>query len=276
MESSLDADLELLREAALAAGQLAMTFFRKNPKTWAKEGGSPVTDADLAVDTFLRTRLLAARPHYGWLSEETVDEPSRRQRESIFVVDPVDGTRGFIEGDDRWCVSLAVVRAGRPVVAALAVPARAEFYTAVAGGGARRAEGRLAVGGRGSLLEARLAGPRAWLNSPALRDSGAVFEPHVPSLAYRIAGVATGRFDAAFASPRAHDWDLAASDLLVHEAGGRLAGLDGAMPVYNRESTRHGVLAAANVTLQPKLMDRLAEVVRERDRDGAPHSRERR
>jgi myo-inositol-1(or 4)-monophosphatase len=119
MQPGLDADLDLLTRAALEAGQLAMTFFRRNPQAWAKLGGSPVTEADMAVDTLLRTGLLAERPDYGWLSEETADDLSRRERDTIFVVDPIDGTRGFIEGDDRWCVSVAVVHAGRPVVGAL-------------------------------------------------------------------------------------------------------------------------------------------------------------
>ena len=91
-----------------------MTFFRNSPNAWSKTGGSPVTEADVAVDEYLRVKLLAERPDYGWLSEETADDPARLSRETIFVVDPIDGTRGFIEGDDRWCVSLALVRrAGR-------------------------------------------------------------------------------------------------------------------------------------------------------------------
>src|SRR4051812_43894409 len=114
MTTDLAADLELLRRAALAAGRLAMTYFRQSPSTWAKAGGSPVTEADVAVDDFLRRSLLAERPNYGWLSEETADDPVRCRFETIFVVDPIDGTRGFIAGDDRWCVSLAIVRGGRP------------------------------------------------------------------------------------------------------------------------------------------------------------------
>ena len=89
-------DLDLLKEAALEGGALALTFFRRNPNAWSKAGGSPVTEADMAVDVFLRTRLLAERPAYGWLSEETADDPARLERETIFVVDPIDGTRGFM------------------------------------------------------------------------------------------------------------------------------------------------------------------------------------
>ncbi len=249
-----DSDLDLLKDAALEAGRLAMRFFRCNPGVWEKVGGSPVTDADIAVDRFLRETLLAARPDFGWLSEETADDPVRLERPALFVVDPIDGTRNFIEGGDVWCVSVAIVAAGRPVVAALNAPARSEVYLATVGGGAFLGDTRLAVSDRAEIEGARIAGPRGWLRTEAVRQSGALAQAHIPSLAYRLAQVAAGRFDAAFASPRAHDWDLAASDLLVHEAGGRLTGLDGNPLRYNKAEPRHGVLAAANSRLHPRLL----------------------
>ena len=258
-----EADLELLKAAALQAGALAMTYFRRNPSAWAKAGGSPVTEADMAVDAFLRTRLLAERPDYGWLSEETADDPARRARAAIFVVDPIDGTRGFITGDERWCVSLAVVAAGRPVAAALYAPARDEFFTALSGGGAWMHGARLAVSEHPDAAGARLSGPRGWLRTEAVRRIGADLQEHIPSLAYRFASVAAERLDAAFASPRANDWDLAACDLLVHEAGGRLAELDGAAPRYNQETPRHGALAAANEKLLPHILATMREAARE-------------
>jgi myo-inositol-1(or 4)-monophosphatase len=152
----MEADLDLLRRAALKAGDLAMRFFRRNPTSWSKAGGSPVTEADMAVDTLLRTELLAERPGYGWLSEETADDLVRRERELVFVVDPIDGTRGFIDGDDRWCISVAVVRSGRPWVAALYAPARREFYHAAPGGRVDRRAAALGLT-RPELAGARLA-----------------------------------------------------------------------------------------------------------------------
>lgn len=258
-----EADLRLLKEAALEGGALAMTFFRRNPDTWAKAGGSPVTEADMAVDAFLRTALLAARPHYGWLSEETADDPVRRSHETIFVVDPIDGTKAFIAGDDRWCVSVAVVSGGRPVAAALYTPARDELLVASSGGGAWRHDERLAVTMRPDVAGARLSGPRGWLRTEAVLSLGADIQEHIPSLAYRFACVATGRLDAAFTSPRAHDWDLAACDLLVHEAGGRVTELDGTAPRYNQEIPRHGALAAANEKLLPAMLTMVGEAARE-------------
>jgi myo-inositol-1(or 4)-monophosphatase len=261
--SADEADLELLQSAAREAGTLALEYFRNNPNSWSKAGGSIVTEADTAVDEFLRGRLLTARPNYGWLSEETADDPGRLGRETIFTIDPIDGTRGFVEGDDRWCVSLAIVRRGRPVVAVLNVAARNEFYSAISGAGAWSGGGPLHVSETGELNRAQLAGPRGWLRTEAIVSTRAELQPHIPSLAYRLALVATGAIDAAFASPRANDWDLAASDLLVHEAGGRLTGLDGAALRYNQEIPRHGALAAANDKLQSALLAKVAEAGRE-------------
>ncbi len=260
---SLEADLVLLKEAALEAGALAMTFFRRNPQRWAKAGGSPVTEADMAVDAFLRTKLLAERPHYGWLSEETVDDPGQRARGATFVVDPIDGTKGFIAGDACWCVSLAVVRDERPVVAALYAPALDELFTASNGGGAWLRGTRLAVSEQADAAGARITGPRGWLATDAVRRLDADLQESIPSLAYRFASVAARKLDAAFASARANDWDLAASDLLVHEAGGRLAELNGEAPKYNQEIPRHGALAAANVKLLPAVLATMEEAARE-------------
>jgi myo-inositol-1(or 4)-monophosphatase len=218
-----------------------------------------VTEADITVDSFLRTRLLAERPHYGWLSEETTDDPARLSRDTIFVIDPIDGTRGFIEGDERWAVSLAVVRNERPAVAALIVPARGELFTGIAGGGAWLGAERLSVTHHRDAAGARLAGPRGWLKTSAILSLGADLQPHIPSLAYRLAAVAASRADAAFASPRALDWDLAASDLLVHEAGGVLTGLNGAALRYNQDIPRHGALVAANSELHPIMLEAVAE-----------------
>ena len=261
--ASHDADLALLKEAAGAAGALAMTFFRSDAAAWSKAGGSPVTEADMAVDAFLHRMLLGARPDYGWLSEESADDPRRRACDAVFVVDPIDGTKAFIAGDDRWCVSLAVVRGGRPVAAALNAPARDELYLASRDGGAWMGSTRLAVSRRPQIAGAQLSGPRGWLRTPAIRGLRAAHAEHIPSLAYRIASVGAQRIDAAFASPRAHDWDLAASDLLVHEAGGRLTELDGRALRYNEETPRHGALAAANETLLPVLLAAVRAAERE-------------
>lgn len=238
-------DVALLTAAAEEAGAIALGWFRRDPRVWQKDGGSPVSEADLAVDRHLKARLTAARPGYGWLSEETADGPERLERARVFVVDPIDGTRAFIEGDEQWTVSLAVVEAGRPIVAALAQPATGAMWVAASGAGARRNGETLRIGDRTTLAGARVSGPRKFLERSALREAGFATRRFVPSLALRIAEVADGRLDIAYGSGNAHDWDLAAADLLVQEAGGRLTVPSGEPLVYNRAAPRHPPLVAA-------------------------------
>lgn len=243
-------DLALIVEAARAAGAVALSFFRNDPRRWTKDGASPVSEADIAADDLLRTRLTAARPGYGWLSEETADDLGRLDRERVFVVDPIDGTRAFLAGEEQWVVSVAVVEAGRPLVGVLVQPTAGREWTATLGGGAYRDGARVAVAARGEG-PARVAGPRKFMAShPARHLTSAGF---VPSLALRIARVADGSAEGAFATARAHDWDLAAADLLVHEAGGRLTTADGSEVRYNARVPRHPPLVAASAARHAEL-----------------------
>src|SRR3569832_765977 len=121
-------DLELLRTAAVTAGIIASSYFRRDLKTWTKGNSSPVSEADLVLDKFLRSALTTARPDYGWLSEESLDDNSRLDHARVFIVDPIDGTRGFIRGEDSWTVSLAVVENGVPVAGVVFAPARNEMF----------------------------------------------------------------------------------------------------------------------------------------------------
>jgi myo-inositol-1(or 4)-monophosphatase len=241
----LAADVALLTEAAREAGEIAMRWFRRDPRVWHKSGGSPVSEADLAVDHHLKSRLIAARPDYGWLSEETADGPERLERTRVFVVDPIDGTRAFVAGDEGWTVSLAVVEAGRPIAAALIQPATGALWQAASGGGVRRNGDLVVATERTDLVGARVSGPPKFLDHAAMRAAGFATREVVPSLALRIAHVADGRLDVAYGSGNAHDWDLAAADLLVQEAGGRLAVPSGEALAYNRAVPRHPALVAA-------------------------------
>jgi len=261
------ADIDLLSAAAREAGELALTYFRKDPKTWPKGETSIVSEADIALDRLLAERLLTARPDYGWLSEETVDDPAQRARHRVFVVDPIDGTKGFLAGGNEWTISLAVVEEGRPVAAALFAPVLETMFEAVVGKGAFRDGTRISVSARTELAGANVAGSRRLVRE-ALEFASIPLEYRgfVSSLAYRFALVATGEIDVAIARPGAYDWDLAASDLLVHEAGGRLADLSGRRPRYNGPDRRHPTLLAST----PALSDAMASLVEkaERERSG--------
>lgn len=250
------ADLDLLLRAGEEASELALRFFRTEQQVWEKDGGSPVSEADYAVDRRLAEILRGERPGYGWLSEETADNPERLRRERVFVVDPIDGTRSFLSGGRDWTVSLAVVEAGRPVAAVLAGPALGLSYRAVRGGGAFADGIRISAAARERLAGARFASRQRY----AAAAQGAGRARYVGSLAYRFALVAAGGIDVAIARPKARDWDLAAADLLVHEAGARLADLSGGKVRYNTEDTTHPTLIAANPALFGDVVDLVRRV----------------
>jgi myo-inositol-1(or 4)-monophosphatase len=254
--TDVEADLALLTEAAAQAGRIAMRYFRKDPKVSWKAGLSPVTEADLHADKYLRETLLAARPDYGWLSEETEDDPVRLTKKRTFVVDPIDGTKAFIDGRDVWCVSVAVVENGRSLCGVLDCPAKGEVFTASIGRGSSLNGTALSIDDPSDQL--KVAGPKSFVvpfaNAQARRVEAV---GHVPSLAYRIALIAAGRISATFVKPNAHDWDLAAADLILAEAGGILVRPDGSRPHYGGQTVSHGVLAAGH----PSLMDGMLGVV---------------
>jgi myo-inositol-1(or 4)-monophosphatase len=263
---SLSDDLELLTDAAGEAGALALRFFRRDPKSWQKGASSVVSEADLEVDRLLESMLRGARPRYGWLSEETADNDERISAGRIFVVDPIDGTRAFLAGNREWAISLAVVEAGRPISAVLFAPALGEIYRATAAGGAERDGEAIRVSGADSLQGVRIAGPpRAVRRITAAAGVTAGAVRIVPSLAYRMALVAAGEVDIGLARPNAYDWDLAAADLLVHEAGGRLTDPAGAQLRYNRASLRQPWVIAATPLLSEEVAGLVAGIEREQE-----------
>lgn len=257
------ADLSLIDIArtldavAAEAGEIAMRWFRAGEKTTAhteyKPGGSPVTEADFAVDRFLSDRLRALFPDAAWLSEETADSDARLSAGSVLIVDPIDGTRGFAAGDTRWSVSVALVREGRPVAGAIVAPAAGARFHAALGGGAWLNGAPIILSQDGRLAGGRLAGPQPSSTKVARALEMSVV-PKIPSLAMRFAMVAQGALDGALSSQDSHDWDIAAADIILHEAGGLLAGLGGERPVYNRRDLKHGALAAAPAALHPELL----------------------
>jgi len=259
-DTSYAEDLELLRSSAVAAGIIASSFFRKPVKSWNKDNASPVSEADILVDRYLASSLLHARPDYGWLSEETVDNPSRLDCTRCFVVDPIDGTRGFLRGEDSWTVSLAVVEDGVPVAGVVYAPIRDEMYDAVKGGGAR-------LNGE-PLRRHRRAG-----SAPVIPAAGAVHQemqaaglnytrgPYYPSLAYRLVQVATGKLDAVASRRGSQDWDIAAATVILDECGIEIADVCAGYPLFNKRDVRHGALAAVgDMSLKPIVHAALVKV----------------
>lgn len=262
--------LKAVGESCREAGTLALDLFRPGATTaariWSKSGGSPVTEADIGVDTFLRVRLSALLPEAAWLSEETVDDALRLSHRFVWVVDPIDGTRAYMSGAPDWAVCVALLDAGEPILGIVHAPACDATYTALRGRGAARNGDTIRTSTAGALVGARIAGPKPMLDELAQVER---FEavPKIPSLALRLTRIADGTIDAGLISANARDWDLAAADLVLSEAGGLLSDLAGGSVSYNREVPMHGALMASNGALAAPLRQAL---VRLRDGETQP------
>jgi len=244
-------DLNLLEDTVREAGNIARSFYGGDYKQWNKEGGSPVTEADLAVNKYLCDALTGARPAYGWLSEENTDDPARLTRRDVFIIDPIDGTVAFLKNRPHFTICAAVVRDGRPCCGVVYNPISDEMYAARTGAGAHRNGEPIHVGARDALEGAAILGDRTQFTS-------APWPPmHVQnrnSVAYRLALVADGSADLSVSLTPKRDWDLAAADVILHEAGGVLTDAQGATLIYNRPVTKQASLVAANPALHSKVI----------------------
>lgn len=254
-------DLPLLIEAVQEAGEIARQFAGPNVQVWDKGGGAgPVTEADLAVNEALQTKLRAVRPDYGWLSEENEDEPERLKRESVFIVDPIDGTRNFIEGGRTWAHVVAVAQEGRVVAAAIYLPLRDRLYTAALGQGAQLNGRAISPSRRTKLAGAALLASKNSLDTKHWRATvPAVKLGFRPSLAYRQSLVAEGRFDAMLTLRKTWEWDIAAGDLILREAGAVVSDRKGHPLIFNNSHPQVDGVVAANATLHGNITEALAD-----------------
>ncbi len=240
------------------AGRIALPGFRLGGPTtarvWHKGGGSPVTESDVAVDTFLNERLGALCPAAGWLSEETADDAARLALPLVWIVDPIDGTRAYASGHPDWSVAVALLVEGRPVAGIVHAPAHRATYAAAEGHGATLNGRPIRVSDRDTLRGAKAAGPAEAVAALARAGHGVVRLPRVPSLALRLVRVGEGAIEAALVSGNARDWDLAAADLILTEAGGTVTNLAGEIPLYNRPMPVHGALVASGMNLHGPLI----------------------
>ena len=252
-------DLSLLEEAAREAGEIARGFWRDDPQVWDKGGDDPVSEADFAVDRHLHRRLLAARPDYGWVSEETEDDVARLQAERVFIVDPIDGTRSFVAGEKTWAHSLAVVENGRVTAACVYLPVRDKLYLAALGQGATLNGEAIAATGPLSVDGATVLSPKVSFRDEFWKGGPPPVERHFrPSLAYRMALVGEGRFDAMLTLRPAWEWDIAAGALIAAEAGARVTDRHGEALVFNSPVRQTAGVLAGGAALHEALMARLA------------------
>jgi len=242
---NLARDAALLIDTVREAGALALSLFRTELKNWTKGTSSPVSEADIAVDELIWRRLRSVTPHYGWLSEESADDQGRLGKPWVWIVDPIDGTRGYLAGREDWCVSVALVEGAQPILGAVFAPASDEFFFARRGGGSWLNDVAIRATPGTEFDFSRMAGPKPLVERLNRSGNEISLHPRIGSLALRLCRVAEGRLDAAFAGGQSRDWDLAAANLIVHEANGSMTARSGDAILYNRREVTHGVLLAA-------------------------------
>ena len=250
----LDEDLALVVEAVRGAGAVAQAHFdAADAKVWEKSKNNPVTDADIAVNDHLERVLKTARPDYGWLSEETQDDASRHSCPRTFVVDPIDGTRAFIDRRPGFAVCVAVIEGGRAVAGAVYNVLKDEMYAAAEGLGATLNGESIRVSDRAEVEGCRMVGyPRKFR-----RQGWPDMEIRISnSMAYRMVMVAADTVDATVSFTPKSDWDVAAADIIAREAGAVVTNLDGVPFRYDAESVREFGVVCANPALHRLLLER--------------------
>ena len=252
---NLKQNLEVVKKYVYQAGQAIFQMAAEGFETAYKANEDPVTTADLKADSILREGLTKDFPGTGWLSEETRDDYSRLDKELVWVVDPIDGTKEFVSGIPEYAVSVALVEYGLPVLAVVYNPATEEMFAAAKGQGAW-------LNGETINAEHTLTAKPVLLASRSEIQRGE-FEPFEPfaeirpcgSIAYKLALVAAGIADATFSLDPKNEWDIAAGVLLVSESGGNVTNRSGAPFTFNQRSTLvDGIVATTKRALRPVRM----------------------
>ena len=260
-------DRARLRSIVAEAGRIAHAMWPgagHSVKAWEKAPGNPVCDADMAVDAFLKRELGALLPAAAWLSEETIDAPSRLGSDLVWLVDPVDGTRDFLRGRAGWAVSVALVSGGRPLIATLDAPARQEIWEAEAGRSATRNGKALAAS-----LRPVLEGARVPADTLPKIDADLVPVSRPNSIALRIAMVAANEADLCATLRWGYEWDVAAAALIAREAGAAVTDAFGQALAYNKRDPRAFGVLVCSPAIHGAAVDRLAKRAAELAPQGA-------
>ena len=235
----MNSDLSIAKTAAIEAGGIILNYYKADYEIKDKGYHNPVTTADNAADTRLKEILMVARPNYGWLSEETVDSPERLTKDRVWVVDPLDGTKEFIEGVPNFVVSIALVENGDPIVGVLYNPVTKETFTAAKGEGAFLNGKSIFCTAKENVSEMVILNSRSETRRGLWAPYDGTFGElrAIGSVAYKLGLTAAGKADI-FASLRPkNEWDICAGNCIINEAGGKLIDLKGNRVVFNREKT---------------------------------------
>jgi myo-inositol-1(or 4)-monophosphatase len=256
-------ELDVLIQAVRAGGAVALQMATAGFDTLQKADQSPVTSADLAVNQILHERLRAAFPEDGWLSEESPDDLDRLQKTRVWVVDPIDGTKAFINGEPEFCISVALIEHGQPIVAAVFNPSVDELYTATRGGG-------LHLNAESVTSSTICHNPQPVVAmSPWEMDIGrfpsldgmARCRP-MRSIAWALALTAGGYIHGIATREPENEWDVAAGALLLMEGGGGICDGNGQALVFNQAKPRYQGTIATSATCPESLRQRLTLLTR--------------
>lgn len=260
-EPSLHHLLTVAEAAAREAGVVALSISNQaEVKNWEKGKDNPLTEADLAVDRLLHERLLAAAPNLGWLSEETLDDPARLECDWVWVVDPIDGTKEFLQKVPHWTISIGLVHHGVPRLGVVFNPTEDFLVAGVVGEGITANGQPVAMAPAAELEGAHLVGSRSEQKRGEFDDVKDLYRfEAVGSIAYKLALLATGRCDIYYTLSPKHEWDICGGHALVVAAGGRVTQKDGAPILYNQPRAKYRSVVAANPTLHAKLLARLQD-----------------
>lgn len=252
--------LTTAREAANKAGEKLLSYYRSQYTIQHKSGGNPVTTADIEANTLLQETLLGAFPESGWLSEESADDGERLQKEWVWIVDPLDGTKEFIEGIDEFAVSVALVRGTEPVLAVTCNPAVARITYCSRGSGTFQNGQPVRVTERSQLNGASVVASRRETRRGLFAGLEEVLKiTPTGSIAHKLAEVAGGRADLTVSLAPKNEWDVCAGVLLAEEAGAKVTDLDGRPFSFNQPDTLRNGVIAANPDLYPELFRLVAE-----------------
>ncbi len=251
-------EIAVLTDAVAEAGALVLTYFGHSPETWDKPGEGPVSEADLAANDLLQSRLMGAFPDHGWLSEESADDPARLSRSRVWIIDPIDGTRAFIDGKPEFTICAALAVEGEPVAGVVFNPVKNESFAAIRGCGTTLNGQRLIADRIPLFADANVLSRKSVLKPSKWQgDAPGGRHGYVNSIAYRVCKVATDRWDAAIALNELSEWDLAAADIVLREAGGVVTTRTGAPLRYNKQEPKVEGLVAAIPPLHGEIIARL-------------------
>ncbi len=214
-----------------------------------------MTEADLEADRALKMLLHGPTPEYGWLSEETADSEARLERRRVWIVDPLDGTKEFINGIPEFCVAVALVEEGEPVVGVTYNPITRQMFWAARGMGCHLNSEPVHVTRTRVLHRANVLASR----SETARGEWEVFHGRLKvsptgSVAYKLALVAAGIGDATFTRSPKSEWDIASGAALLKEAGGTMTDIHGAPIRFNQRHVKVAGMIADNTILHEQLV----------------------